>query len=70
MYGGQGCTLDMEAYTDSDFESYLDTRRSVSGAVVMLAKEAVNWHSRIQAVTVSGTSEAKYVGRGLCCLPY
>ena len=51
----------MEAYTDSDFIACLDTRRSVSGAVLMLAKGTISWHSRIQEVTVSGTSEAEYV---------
>ena len=61
MYGGQGCGLNIEAYTDSDFGAYLNTRRSVSGAVVMLAKEAVIWHFRMQAVTALGTSEAEYV---------
>ena len=29
--------------------------------VVILAKGAVSWHSRMQTVTVSGTSKAKYV---------
>ena len=42
-YGGQGYGLSMEAYTDSDFGAYLDTRRSVSGAVLMLAKGAISW---------------------------
>ena len=51
----------MEAYTDSDFEACLDTRRSVSGAVLMLAKGAISWHSRMQEVTASGTSEAEVV---------
>ena len=51
----------MEAYTDSDFGACLDTRRSVSGEVVMLAKGAVSCHSRMQAVTASGTSEAEYI---------
>ena len=27
----------------------------------MLAKEAISWHSRMQEVTASGTSEAEYV---------
>ena len=60
-YGGQGCGLYMEAYTDSDFGACLDTRRSVSGAVLMLAKGAISWHSRMQEVTAAGTSEAEYV---------
>ena len=60
-YGGQGCGLCMEAYTDSDFGAFLDARRSVSGAVLMLAKGAIGWHSRMQEVTASGTSEAEYV---------
>ena len=33
----------------------------MSGVVVMLVKGAVSWHSRVQAVTVSVTSEAEYV---------
>ena len=60
-YGGQGCGLCMEAYTDSDFGACLDTRRSVLGAVLMLAKWAISWHSRMQEVTASGTAEAEYV---------
>ena len=60
-YGGQGCGLCMEAYTASDFGACLDTRRSVSGAVLMLAKGAISWHSRMQEVTASGTSEAEYI---------
>ena len=51
----------MEAYTDSDFGACLDTRRLVSAAVLMLAKGAIRWHSRMQEVTAPGTSEAEYV---------
>ena len=47
-YGGQSCGLCMEAYRDSDFGACLDTRRSVSGAVLMVAKGAISWHSRMQ----------------------
>ena len=41
-YGGQGCGLYMEAYMDSNFGACLDTRRSVSGVVLMLAKGAIS----------------------------
>ena len=51
----------MEAYRDSDFGACLDKRRSISGAVLMLAKGAISWHSRMQEVTASSTSEAEYV---------
>ena len=60
-YGEQGCGLCMEACTDSDFGACLDTRRSVSGAVLILVKGAISCHSRMQEVTASGTSEAEYV---------
>ena len=60
-YVRQGCRLCMKAYTDSDFGACLDTRPSVSGAVLMLAKGAISWHSRMQEVTASSTSEAEYV---------
>ena len=46
-YGGQGCGLCMEAHTDSDFGACLDTRRSVLGELLMLAKGAISWHSRM-----------------------
>ena len=60
-YGGQGCGFNMKAYTVSDFGACLDTKRLVSGVVVMLVKETVSWQSRIQVKTASGTSEAEYV---------
>ena len=44
----------MELSTDSNFGAFLDTRRSVSGAVVILVKRAVSKHSRKQTVTASG----------------
>ena len=51
----------METYTDSDFGASLDTKRSVLGAMLMLAEGAIGWHSRMQEVTAWGTAEAEYV---------
>ena len=51
----------MEAYTDATFGACLDTRRLVSDAAVVLAKGAVSWPSRMQAVTASGISEVEDV---------
>ena len=60
-FGGKSCTLNMEAYTDSDFGAFLDARCTVTGGVVMLAKGVVSWHSRMQEMATSGTSEAEYI---------
>ena len=51
----------MEAYTNSDLGACLGTRRSIPGVVVMFAKGVVSWHSRVQTVTASGTSEVEHV---------
>ena len=54
-------TLHGSIQEDSDFGACLNTRRSVSGAVLVLVKGAISWHSRMQEVAASGTSEAEYV---------
>ena len=51
----------MEAYTYSDFRVCVDSKRAVSGVVMMLVKGMIIWPSRIRAVTASVTSEAEYV---------
>ena len=48
-------------WTQHELKAYTDTRRSVSNAVVMLAKGAVRLHLRMQAMVALGTSEVDYV---------
>jgi hypothetical protein len=51
----------LEAYSDSDFASDPDTRRSVSGIVFKYSGGAIVWASRrLQSVSLS-TTEAEYV---------
>jgi len=48
-------------YTDSDYGSSLDDRRSVSANVFTLGSGAVTWSSKKQATTTLSTSEAEYI---------
>ena len=47
-YGGVTEDMKLSAWVDADHASCPDTRRSVSGGVVMLGGGAVSWFSRAQ----------------------
>ena len=49
------------AYSDADFASCLDTRKSVSGVVLMLNNGPVGWMSRKQSIVATSTTDAEYV---------
>ena len=42
-----GRSLNLHAFTDSDWASDKDTRRSTSGGIVMMAGGPVNWLSKL-----------------------
>ncbi|KAL6340144.1 hypothetical protein AAG906_040580 [Vitis piasezkii] len=48
-------------YSDSDYGGCLDSLKSTSGFVFMLANGAISWKSEKQSITVSSTMEAKFV---------
>ena len=48
-------------YTDSDFQSILDIRKSTSGYVFILGGGAISWRSVKQSCIVDSTMEAEYV---------
>ena len=48
-------------YTDSDFQSDKDTRKSTSGSVFTLGGGAIVWRSIKQYSTVDSTVEAEYI---------
>ena len=49
------------SYTDSDFQSDLDFRKSTSGCVFTLGGGAISWRSIKQSCIVDPTMEAEYV---------
>ena len=48
-------------YTDSDFQSYLDFRKSTSGCVFTLRGGAISWRSVKQSCIADSTMETEYI---------
>ena len=58
--------FDLIAYTDADWASDPDDRRSISGYYVYLGNNLVAWSSRKQGVVARSTAESKYRAMALC----
>ena len=48
-------------YTNSDFQSYKDSRKSTSGYVFTLGSGAISWRSRQQSCIADSIIVAEYV---------
>ena len=59
MFGGEDLTV--QGYTDSDFQSDIDDRKSISRFVFTLGKGTISWRSRKQDTTADSTTEAEYI---------
>ena len=59
VYGGNGLKLD--GFTDSDFQSDVDDRKSISGYIFTCNGGAVSWKSSKQSTTADSTTEAEYI---------
>ena len=60
IFGGDS-ELWVDGYTDSDFMSDLDDRKSTSGYVFVYNDGAVSWKSFKQPIIADSTMEAEYV---------
>ena len=57
-----GCPeMNIEGYSDSDFQSDLDDRKSTSGFIFTCNGGAVSWKSSKQTTTADSTTEAEYI---------
>jgi hypothetical protein len=54
-------SLKIEGYSDSDFARDVDDRKSTSGYVFTLAREAISWKSSKQTFIASSTMYAEFV---------
>jgi len=59
-YGGQS-KLQLQAWTDSDYATCKDTRRSRTGWLFTLNNGAVSWKSQLQTVVAQSTAESEYI---------
>ena len=54
-------TLEVVDFSDSDYASCVDDKKSTFGYIFMMAKGVVSWKSVKQTLTTSFTMEAEYV---------
>ena len=60
----KGKAKELVVYTDPDFASKEEGRRSVSGVAVMCAGAGVAWFSRAQRCVTTSTTESEYIAMG------
>jgi hypothetical protein len=56
--------LEVIGYSDSDFAGCIDSRKSTSGYIFLMASGAVSWRSTKQTLTATSIMEAEFVS---CC---
>nr|CCA24892.1 putative polyprotein [Albugo laibachii Nc14] len=61
-----GTTVTAEAFTDVDWDSNIDNRRSVSGVMVMIGNAPVVFKSKYQRTVALSSAEAEYMALILC----
>lgn len=56
----------LKAYSDSDYASDVEDRKSTSGYVFILSSGAVSWSSKKQPIVTLSTTEAEFIAAALC----
>uniref|UniRef100_A0AAV1TS81 Polyprotein n=1 Tax=Peronospora matthiolae TaxID=2874970 RepID=A0AAV1TS81_9STRA len=66
IYRGGTGSVTAEAYSDADWGSNLDDRRSVSGVMIMIGNAPVVFKSKFQRTVALSSAEAEYMALSLC----
>ena len=61
ILSGPNPTSGVVGYTDSDFVSCVDSRKSTTGYCFKFGNGAISWKRKLQECTTTSTTEAKYV---------
>jgi len=51
----------LKAFSNADYASCVDTRKSVSGVLLMLNRGPIIWSSRKQGMVATSTTDAEYI---------
>ena len=65
-YQGNQGKIQLSAYSDADWASNKDDRRSTSGIMIMINNSPVIFKSKLQGSVSLSTAEAEYVALTLC----
>ncbi|KAE8995982.1 hypothetical protein PR002_g19461 [Phytophthora rubi] len=66
IYQGGTHSVTLKAYSDADWGTNLDDRRSVSGVMVMIGNAPVVFKSKFQRTVALSSAEAEYMALSLC----
>ncbi|MCI23952.1 copia-type polyprotein [Trifolium medium] len=58
--------MKLVGWSDSDYASDLDDRKSTYGYVFMLGSSSISWSSKKQAIVTLSTTEAEFVAAASC----
>ena len=63
----KGKSFTLKTYTDADWASCVDDRKSTSGGAFYLGRSLVAWPSKKQTSITLSTTEAEYIAATTCC---
>ncbi|GJX51138.1 retrovirus-related pol polyprotein from transposon TNT 1-94 [Tanacetum coccineum] len=67
LWYSKDSSLELVAYTDSDYAGATQDRKSTTGGCQFLGNRLISWQCKKQTVVATSTTEAEYVAAASCC---